>query len=332
MATLYVTEQGARIEKEYHKLVVTKEDETIIAVPAINVSAVALVGNIGVTTPALAFLLEQGIPLIFLTTQGKLRGRLIGATALNIALRQTQYAKMKDDAFALTVSRAIVEGKLANYRALAQRWSRDHGAAQFHDAAEHLIPHLRAAARAGDLAELRGIEGAGSKVYFGALRAALHGQWTFEKRARRPPPDPVNALLSLGYTLLGENIFAALEIVGLDPYAGFFHADAYGRPALALDLIEEFRGVIADLVALMVINKRVLDQKDFRAGDDGGMYLSERGMKKYLRHYAARIQTEVLHPYYRRRLTYQKCFEVQARLLRKVIEGELDVYVPFRAR
>jgi CRISPR-associated protein Cas1 len=257
---------------------------------------------------------------------------LIGATALNIALRQTQYAKMKDAAFALAVSRAVVEGKLANYRTLAQRWGRDHNAAGLRTAAEALIPHLRAAAGANDLAELRGNEGAGSKVYFGALRAVLRGDWTFEKRARRPPPDPVNALLSLGYTLLGENIFAALEIVGLDPYAGFFHADAYGRPALALDLVEEFRGVIADLVALMVINKRVLDPKDFRAGDNGGVYLSERGLKKYLRYYAARIQTEVLHPHYRQRLTYQKCFEVQARLLRKVIEGELPKYIPFRAR
>ncbi|MBI5304823.1 MAG: CRISPR-associated endonuclease Cas1 [Chloroflexi bacterium] len=332
MATLYVTEQGARVEKEYHKLVVTKEDATIIAVPAINVSSVVLIGNVGVTTPAIAFLLDQGIELVFLTPQGKLRGRLIGATPLNIALRQTQYAKMKDAAFSLQVSRAVVEGKLANYRTLAQRWGRDHGVEGLRTAADALIPHLRAAARANDLAELRGNEGAGSKAYFGALRAVLRGDWTFEKRARRPPPDPVNALLSLGYTLLGENIFAALEIVGLDPYAGFFHADAYGRPALALDLVEEFRGVIADLVALMLINKRVLEQKDFHAGDDGGVYLSERGLKKYLRYYTARIQTEVLHPHYRRRLTYQKCFEVQARLLRKVIEGELPAYIPFRAR
>ena len=350
MATLYVVEQGARVEKEYHKLVVTKEDETIIAVPAIKVSSVVLVGNVGVTTPAIAFLLDQGIPLVYLTTLGKLRGRLVGATPLNIALRQMQYQKMDDGAFALGVSRAIVEGKLMNYRTLAQRWGRERTpvartlqvsqTAQvspgdaFRSAAEALAVHAGAVASAADLAALRGVEGAGSKVYFGALRAALRGEWTFEKRARRPPPDPVNALLSLGYTLLGENIASALEIVGLDPYAGFFHADAYGRPALALDLVEEFRGIVADLVALMLVNKRVLDQKDFREGDAerGGVYLSERGLRKYLHYYTVRLQTEVLHPYYRQRLTYQKCFEVQARLLRKVIEGELAAYVPFRAR
>ena len=334
MATLYVVEQGARVEKEYHKLVVTKEDETIIAVPALKVSSVVLVGNVGVTTPAIAFLLDNGIELVYLNSQGKLRGRLIGATPLNIALRQTQYAKMQESAFALAVSRAVVEGKLTNYRTLAQRWGRERGDDAFRTAAEALATHIDAVAGAADLAALRGVEGAGSKVYFGALRAALRGPWTFEKRARRPPPDPVNALLSLGYTLLGENIFSALEIVGLDPYAGFFHADAYGRPALALDLVEEFRGVIADLVALMLVNKRVLDQKDFREEDAerGGVYLSERGLRKYLHYYTVRLQTEVLHPYYRQRWTYQKVFEVQARLLRKVIEGELAAYVPFRAR
>ncbi len=332
MATLYVVEQGARVEKEYHKVVVTKEDETIIAVPAIRVSSVVLVGNVGVTTPAVAFLLDQNIPLVYLTRQGKLRGRLVGTTALNVALRQTQYKKMDDGAFALRVSRAVVAGKLANYRTLAQRWGRERGGEQFRSAAEALVTHMAAVERATDLAALRGVEGAGSKVYFGALRAALRGEWSFEKRARRPPPDPVNALLSLGYTLLGENIISALEIVGLDPYAGFFHADAYGRPALALDLVEEFRGLIADLVALMLVNKRVLKPKDFHVGEDGGVYLSERGLKKYFHYYTARIQTEVLHPYYRQRLTYQKCFEVQARLLRKVIEGELTEYVPFRAK
>ena len=332
MATLYVTEQGARVEKEYHKLVVTKEDETITAVPAIKVSSVVLVGNVGVTTPAIAFLLDNGIELVYLNSQGKLRGRLIGATPLNIALRQTQYAQRQDAPFALKVSRAVVAGKLANYRTLAQRWGRERGGDAFRSAAEALALHLRAVGSAADLAALRGVEGAGSKVYFGALRAALRGEWLFDKRARRPPPDPVNALLSLGYTLLGENIFAALEIVGLDPYAGFFHANAYGRPALALDLVEEFRGVIADLVALMLVNKRVMEHNDFREEENGGVFLSERGLKKYLHYYTLRLQTEVLHPYYRLRWTYQKCFEVQARLLRKVIEGELAEYVPFRAR
>lgn len=334
MATLYVTEQGARVEKEYHKLVVTKDDETLVAVPAIKVTSVVLVGNVGVTTPAITFLLDNGIDLVYLTSQGKLRGRLVGAAPLNIALRRAQYKKTEDGAFALGVSRAIVEGKLANYRVLAQRWGRQRKSEPFRIAAEALAQYAGAVDEAADLAVLRGVEGAGSKGYFEALRAALRGEWTFEKRARRPPPDPVNALLSLGYTLLGENILSALTIVGLDPYAGFFHVDAYGRPALALDLVEEFRGVIADLVALMLMNKRVLDKNDFREGDAerGGVYLSERGLRKYLHYYSVRLQTEVIHPYHQQRMTYQKCFEVQARLLRKTIEGELERYVPFRAK
>jgi CRISP-associated protein Cas1 len=257
---------------------------------------------------------------------------LVGAAPLNIALRRAQYKKSEEREFALGLSQAIVQGKLANYRVLSQRWGRERKSDEFRAAAETLQAHAGAVSSASDLATLRGVEGAGSKVYFGALRSALGAGWTFEKRERRPPPDPVNALLSLGYTLLGENVLSALEIVGLDAYAGFFHADAYGRPALALDLIEEFRGVIADLVALMVVNKRVLDPKDFREGENGGFYLSERGLRKYLHYYSVRLQTEVIHPYAGERMTYQKCFEVQARLLRKTIEGEVPRYVPFRAR
>jgi CRISPR-associated protein Cas1 len=146
---------------------------------------------------------------------------------------------------------------------------------------------------------------------------------------RRPPGDPVNAMLSLGYTLLGHNMMTALEVVGLDPYDGFFHADKYGRPALALDLVEEFRSVIVNSVVLTVVNKRMLTPDDFRPGRKGGVILRRSGLREFLSQYTARLQTEVIHPLAGRRLTYQKCFEVQARLMRKVIEGQAEAYSPF---
>jgi CRISPR-associated protein Cas1 len=334
MATLYVTEQGAQIEKEYLKLVVTKEDETLASVPAAEVNGVVLMGNIGVTTPAMVFLLERGIPLVLLDSRGKLRGRLLGATPPNLKLRHQQYRCTQDPALALAVSRAIVGGKLANCLTLTQRMMREREASHLATAALEIKRAMEATASAKDLAELRGIEGSGTKVHFAALRSALQHDWGFAKRARRPPPDPVNALLSLGYTFLGESIFAALEIVGLDPYDGFYHADKYGRPALALDLMEEFRPLIVDSLVLHLINREIIEPNDFRADPQagGGVFLTRAGMKKFLHHWNARVNTLVTHPVHRQRWTYVRCFEAQARVLRQVVEGELPGYLPFHMR
>jgi CRISPR-associated protein Cas1 len=331
MATLYVTEPGARIEKEYRRLLVTKDDDTLLAVPLGRVSEVVLVGTVGATTPALLMLLDEGIPLSFVTRSGQLRGRLAPPSPKNLPLRHAQYDRARDPAFCLAVGRAIVDGKLRNSRALAYRIrrARPQIAAEWLERIERAV---EAVAQAGDLDTLRGVEGSAAKAYFEVLRQALRPEMTFEKRTRRPPRDPVNALLSLGYTLLTQNLITACEVVGLDPYDGFFHADKYGRPALALDLVEEFRGPVVDSVVQLVVNKRVVGPGDFEEGREGGIYLSDRGLRKFLEQYTHRLNTEIVHPYHERRLTYQRVFEVQARLLAKTIQGELDRYVPFRVR
>jgi len=339
MATLYVTEPGARIEKEYRRLLVTKHDDVLLAVPLGRVSEVVLVGRVGATTPALLMLLDERIPLSFVTRSGKLRGRLTPPSPKNLPLRHAQYDRARDPDFCLAVARAIVDGKLRNSRALAYRIRRSRPracgersrtiAAQWLERIEQAVA---AVAQAGDMDTLRGVEGAAAKAYFQVLRGALRPEMTFKKRTRRPPRDPANSLLSLGYTLLTQNLITACEVVGLDPYDGFFHADKYGRPALALDLVEEFRGPVVDSVVQLVINKRVLGPDDFEVGREGGIYLSDRALRKFLRQYTRRLNTEILHPYYNRRLTYQRVFEVQARLLAKTIQGELDKYPPFRVR
>ena len=331
MATLYVTEQGARIEKEYRRLLVAKHDEVLLAVPLGRVSEVVLVGWVGATTPALLMLLDADVPLSFITRTGKLRGRLTPPSPKNLPLRHAQYDRARDPDFCLAVGRAIVDGKLRNSRTLAYRIrrSRPQIAAGWLERIEQAV---EAVAQADDLDTLRGIEGAAAKAYFQVFREALRPEMTFKKRTRRPPRDPANSLLSLGYTLLTQNLMTACEVVGLDPYDGFFHADKYGRPALALDLVEEFRGPVVDSVVRLVINKRVVGPDDFEVRREGGIYLSNRGLRKFLRQYTRRLNTEILHPYYERRLTYQRVFEVQARLLAKTIKGELDKYRPFRVR
>ena len=194
-----------------------------------RVSEVVLVGPVGATTPALLMLLDAGVPLSFVTRAGALRGRLVPPSPKNLPLRHAQYDRARDPAFCLAMGRAIVDGKLRNSRALAYRLRR-----AYPQAAAGLLERIERAVAdagaAGDLDSLRGIEGSAAKAYFEVLRGALRADMTFKKRTRRPPRDPANALLSSGYTLLTQNMTTACEIVGLDPYDGFFHADKYGRP------------------------------------------------------------------------------------------------------
>jgi CRISP-associated protein Cas1 len=358
MPTLYVTEPGARIEKEHGRLLVTKEDEVLLAVPLTQVTEVVLMSGVGTTTPALLSLLDHGAGLTLISGEGRLRGRLIAAEARNLPLRHKQYARSSDPKFALEISRAIVTGKLKNCRTLARRMARQRPAdaappaeapdttrpagdeAQAGGEAPAELPvelakltaMLAQAQTARDLAELRGAEGLGSRIYFGHLKAALRRELTFEKRTRRPPKDAANALLSLAYTLLTNALFTACEVAGLDPYDGFFHADKYGRPALALDLVEEFRPIVADSVVLTVVNNRMVEPDDFEPGENGGVRLTRRSLRGFVKQFSRRLNTEVYHPDAGRALSYQKIFEVQARRLRKCIESGTPNYQPFQAK
>jgi CRISPR-associated protein Cas1 len=311
MATLYVIEQGARIEKEYRRVVVAKEDKVLAALPLAHVDHVVLVGNVGATTPALHALLDAGVGLTLLDRWGRLRGRLESATGKNLALRHRQYERSRDAAFSLAVSRAIVGGKLRNQRTLARRMARDHPVAPL--LLERLNHAIRQVDDVPDLATLRGVEGEGARNYFAVLRAALRSGFDFTKRTRRPPGDPVNALLSLGYTVLGQNLMAACEVVGLD-------------------LVEEFRSVIVDSVLLNLVNRRRLTGDDFEPGPEGGVYLKWAAQRTFFAAYTARINTEVYYAPAQRKLSYQKLFEVQARRLRKVIEGTESEYGAYLTR
>lgn len=330
MATLYVIEQGARIEKEYRRVVVRKNDQTLLAAPLQHVDHVVLVGNVGATTPALHALLDAGVGLTLLDRWGRLRGRLESATGRNVALRHQQGVRTQDADFCMAVSRAIVAGKVRNQRTLARRIARGHPVDPvLFERLDQVVARVETCA---DLAALRGMEGEGARNYFAVLRSALHSEFTFNKRTRRPPGDPVNALLSLGYTMLTQNLMAACEVVGLDPYDGFFHSDKYGRPSLALDLMEEFRSVIVDSVVLNLVNRRRVRVADFEPGPDGGVYLKQAAQRTFFNAYTARLNTEVLYVPANRRLSYQKLFEVQARQLRKVIEGRESAYVAYLTR
>ncbi len=334
MATLYVTAPGARIEREYQHLLVSSKDAVLLRVPIASVSHVVLIGRgVGATTPAMHGLLAAGIPLSLVDHSGRLLGRLVPPTGRNLPLRRRQYERAGDPGFCLAFSRQLVRGKLANGRTMARRWRNARP-----DLPPEPLSRLEAAMAgidtASDLTALRAIEGAAGRAYFALLRASLRPEFAFPRRARRPPTDPVNALLSFGYTLLGEAVTTALEVVGLDPFQGLFHADKYGRPALALDLMEEFRTVVVDSVVVTLVNKRIMKVTDFEKphGPNGPVFMTSAALRKFIRHFAHRLQTTVVEPQSRRALSYQKWFEVQARRTAKCIMSDDCRYQPFHLR
>lgn len=350
MPTLYVIEQGARIEKEYKQILITLEGEVIQAVRLKSIDEVVLVGSVGATTQAMLALLDEGIGLTFVSMSGKLRGRLTPNSLSNLELRLKQYQRQQNEDFCLLISKSIVQGKLKNCRTMARRIARNpqirtngtdspdntnegslNNLSPFQNQISQLDTLIKKLDNVEERSVLRGLEGVGGKLYFSILKAGI--QWKgdngFLRRQRRPPKDPINAALSFGYSLLSQTLITTVEIVDLDPLAGFFHTNQYGRPSLALDLMEEFRPVIVDSIILRMVNHHMLKPIDFIEAEDGQVLFTKTGLRKFFSQFHQRLNTQVYHPYARRKITYQKCFEVQARLLRKVITGEEPGYLPF---
>lgn len=334
MPPLYLVEQGAKLSHDGHRLVVTKEGETLITVPLIHVSEVLIFGNIQVTTPALKMLLSQGIDVVFLTEDGRYYGRLVGPPTKYGELRRLQYERASDPAFSLGVAQCIVEGKLQNLRTLLMRYNREKQDPAVADAIMQLATLTERVPRTQGLHSLQGIEGRGAALYFGVFKRLFKADWGFKSRLRRPPPDPINVLLSFGYTILAHALESAVNLVGLDPYIGFLHTTEYGRPSLALDLMEEFRPIIVDSVVLRVCNNEIVKMEDFRPGDDAERPIvwSEGGRKHFIREFEARLAMEFIHPRLGERMTYRRCFELQVRHLAACIKREAEKYRPFVVR
>lgn len=237
MASLYLTEQGVVLRKTGKRLVVTRQEEVLLEVPCHQIDSVMLFGGIDFTTPAARQLCEHGISLALLTRRGKLVCRLAPPTGKNVTLRLAQYDRSRDDVFCLRLARALVSAKLRNAAALVRQHADNYGAAEFRADLDELEQSGERIATAGDLAAILGVEGNAARVYFGALRKMLRVPMAFPGRERRPPPDPVNALLSLGYTMLFNEVASLIEAAGLDPYVGFYHQVDYGRRSLAADLV-----------------------------------------------------------------------------------------------
>ncbi|NTV64741.1 MAG: CRISPR-associated endonuclease Cas1 [Oscillochloris sp.] len=339
MPTLYVIEQGAEIGCDGERLEVRRTAEILASMPLVKISDIVIFGNVGLTTPAIKRLLDRGIDVTFMTSEGRYHGRLVGEATAHVALRQAQYARAADPAWALRQAQAIVGGKLRNQRALLQRFSRNRAnpPIEAEQAAEAMSEAIDRTGRTTRISALLGVEGSATARYFGGLRSLIGPDWNFNARNRRPPADPVNVLLSLGYTLLAHKVRGAVQAAGFDPYLGFLHQVDYGRPSLALDLMEEFRPLLVDSLVLRMCGDGRIVAEDFSPGEASRpVILSDAGKRRFIGAFEERLRTEVTHPQGADsgpgRVGYLRCLELQARQLAQVVRSDAGRYSPFTAR
>ncbi len=356
MTTLYLTEQYSTLRKDGDTLIVqipaNKREGTekrSVRVPLMQIDQVVIFGDITVTTPALLALLEQQAEVCYLSYYGQFKGRLHNGFTKNAGLRVAQHrrAVVNNPPQALLAAKAFVRGKLANMRTLLLRANRklaDEQVARAIKAIAVLVAQVDQLESDGlpppdpskpqansAWGRLLGLEGSGSAAYFGVFSKLLKYDLGFTKRVRRPPTDPVNAMLSFGYTLLTNQVASAINLVGLDPYVGFLHGSKYGKPALALDLVEEFRPIVVDSTVLTLVNTAAIKREDF-VETLGAFQLTEAGRKTFLQKYEERLNTTIQHPTFDYQVTYRKAIEVQTRLFAKWLTGEVPEYVPFVVR
>ena len=330
---LYLNSPGLSIGRKGEVLEIREKKTVLQEVRIRDINHLGVFGNIQVSTQVVQELCEQEVPITFFSGGGWFYGITHGLGLTNVFTRIAQFAVAGEERHCLVFARSFVAGKIRNQRTMLMR--------NHEEPPTPLLNRLRQAVNdallAKSLDELLGIEGAAAANYFGAFSGMLKPEpddsltFDFQARNRRPPRDPVNALLSLGYSLLAKDCAIAAAAVGFDPYVGFYHQPRFGRPALALDIMEEFRPLIADSVVVTLVNNRMLDESHFvRAGN--ATNLTARGRKIFFEAYEARLTSVVTHPVFDYKVCYRRAIELQFRLLARVLTGEIAIYRHFVTR
>lgn len=349
MAILYVVEQGAVVMKRGEVIAVAKEGETLTTVPVFALEQIILFGRVQLTAPARDFLLQKEIDTVFMTRTGRFRGRLSSYSGGNIELRQAQFRYCDQDERLVELSKLFVLGKLSNCRALLRRHQRRAQSSEVERALIRLRQGMGTLERARTLDEVRGYEGDGSANYFGCLKHLIKQPgFDFRRRTRRPPRDPFNALLSFGYTMLLGTVMTAVQVVGLEPYLGALHSPSRGRPSIGLDLMEEFRPILVDALAIRAVNRRQFvpeefeyselppDEVEFEDGETPStneypVLLGRLGIKKWIALYEEQLRSPIEYPRHGCRLSFGQIVTEQARLLARHFLGQ-ETYQSFVVR
>lgn len=334
--TLYITTPEAYLSKDGLNVVVSVDKEERFRIPIMNVESIVTFGYMGASPGLMKLCMDNNVSLSFMTPQGRFICRVQGATSGNVLLRKKQYTLSEDENVALHLAKLFITGKVFNTRNILQRYIRDNGA---DEEVENVIKQLdwrrKRIMQAENMEILRGEEGHAANTYFEVFNhLILHqkGDFTFNGHSRRPPKDEVNAMLSFVYTLIANDIAAALETVGLDPYVGFMHTMRPGRTSLALDMMEELRVYLGDRLVLSLINRKQVTQKDFiRQGDDS-FVMTDDCRKELLTTWQKRKKETIEHPYLKEKIPIGLLPYVQAMLLARFLREDLDDYPVFLMR
>jgi len=334
--TLYVSSQGSYLHKEGETVVVEQEKQRVLQIPIHTISGIVCFGNVLCSPFLLGFCAERDVAVSFLSEYGRFLASVRGPVNGNVLLRRQQYRMADDEQATRGIAANVVSGKLANCRVVLNRTVRDHSAKvnaeALKEASEKIGRIIERIPRATGTDEVRGLEGQAAAEYFLVFDHLIIDQkndFKFAERSRRPPLDETNALLSFVYTLLAHDVRSALETVGLDTAVGFLHRDRPGRSGLAMDIMEEFRPVIADRLVLSLINRKQLGKKGFTKAASGAVTMDDNTRKIILTEYQNRKQDEVYHPYIEETVPIGLLFFIQAGLMARYIRGDIDGYPPF---
>ncbi|NMB46249.1 MAG: type I-C CRISPR-associated endonuclease Cas1 [Firmicutes bacterium] len=331
--TLFVQTQGSYLSLDHETIRVQVGGERKMQIPLHHIGGVIVFGNVMLSPFLIHRCAADGRDIVMCDANGRFQARVVGPTSGNVLLRRAQYETSDNDDLKLDLARSFVDGKIRGARHVVQRAYRDYRNDEFKKTADDigkLIPRLQQSATVG---EVRGIEGAAASQYFKVFPRLLRNtDVTFAGRTRRPPRDPVNAVLSFVYSILTRDCISSLECIGLDPQVGFLHEMRPGRPALALDLMEEFRHPFADRIVLSLFNRRQLKEGDFGERPGGAVLLEEEGRKKVLLAYQERKQDEVMHPLFERSVPIGLLPYIQARVLARKLRSDIEEYVSYRWR
>lgn len=334
--TLFITQPDVYLSLDGDNIVLIKEQEQLGRLPLHNLESIAAFGYTGASPALMGYCADRNISLVFFTMNGRFLARVIGKSRGNVVLRKKQYRISDDEAISAKVARNFLIGKIYNNKWIIERMTRDYpmrvNVAQFKEISQYLSSIILEIRECDELERLRGLEGQAAISYnklFDQMILQQKEDFYFHFRSRRPPLDNVNAMLSFAYTLLANDMASALEGVGLDAYVGFMHRDRPGRASLALDVMEELRGVYADRFVLSLINKKVISSEDFIKKENGAVIMTDEARRKFLKAWQNKKQEKITHPFLGEKIAWGLVPHAQALLLARYLRNDLDEYPPF---
>ncbi len=333
--TLYLVEPGTVLGKEDEKFKVSRKGEVIREIPVFKVNQVLLFGPIQITTQAMEFCLLRDIPVILLSSSGRYYGTIESFRGMKVSAHRRQFEARTDAHKALAVSRGIISAKIGNAKVVIQRYARKRPHLSLDEHVQRINAIMKQIPSASEINEIMGFEGAASAAYFAAMRVMLGAEWGFARRQKQPPRDPVNSLLSYGYTLLFYNIYAIVRMHGLHPFVGFLHEIRDGHPALISDIMEEFRAPVIDAMVMNLLLRNMIGKDDFTMtgeGNGGMCLLSNDARKVFIRAFERKMNSAVRHPGTGFTVDYRRCINLQVQAIGRIIDGSADEYKGFEIK